>query len=438
MSTQHIKPHSQDRLLDLVFSDLDIWENAINDGDEKKIKRRILQDYSDPKVREDLKETIRNRKYHVSPPHEAQIPKDDGTMRTVYVNKDKDRILLTVINNIFFKYCKHMIHPSCMSYQIGIGCGKIDKKVVRDIQRIGVAKSGFIGYKIDLSKYFDTVPLEYIDGVFDQIENQFGPSAIMDLVREYYHDDTLLDLRKQKFQKYTSLRQGCAIAAFLADAVLYDIDKTMSELDVVYYRYSDDILILGPNAENAYIQISEMLNQKTLKLNPNKVERLDGNHWFTFLGFSIKNDKITLSKKRIKNLQKAIEERSIRSKSKNNCSRVAMHRIYTYLYDTSITKFGYAEGILPIINCEEDIEALDLFILDCIRACDTNKTKLGGLGYNKTGENGVIVRGKGRNVRSNRNKIDVVDNYVSLSHMQKLFNTNRTVYETYVRDMIMS
>ena len=115
-----------------------------------------------------------------------------------------------------------------------------------------------------------------------------------------------------------------------------------------------------------------------------------------------------------------------------------MHRIYTYLYDTSITKFGYAEGIFPIINCEEDIEALDLFILDCIRACDTNKTKLGGLGYNKTGENGVIVRGKGRNVRSNRNKIDVVDNYVSLSHMQTLFNTNRTVYETYVRDMIMS
>ena len=79
---------------------MDIWENAINDGDEKKIKRRILQDYSDPKVREDLKETIRNHKYHVSPPHEAQIPKDDGTMRTVYVNKDKDRILLTVINNI--------------------------------------------------------------------------------------------------------------------------------------------------------------------------------------------------------------------------------------------------------------------------------------------------------------------------------------------------
>jgi hypothetical protein len=328
-----------------------------------------------------------------------------------------------------------MIHPACLSYQIGIGCGKIDKRVVRDIQKIKLDSNGFIGYKIDLSKYFDSVPLPYIDEVFDQIENKFGPSAILDLVREYYHSDILLDMKKQEIHKYTSLRQGCAIAAFLADSVLYDIDKTMSEMNVVYYRYSDDILILGENADKAFEVISDMLNAKSLTLNPKKVEHLDKEHWFTFLGFSIKGDQITLSKKRIKNLQKAIENCTIRSKNLN--ADKALHKVYRYLYDTTLTPYGYAEGILPVINNEHDIKLIDEFIIDCIRACGTKKTRLGGLGYDKTGKDGVIIRGRGRNVKANRQKVQTLDKYVTLSYMQILFNKNRNVYDAYVQNMML-
>ena len=427
----------QDKLLDLVFSELGIWEEAINDGDEKEIKSHILTNYSDPNYRNDLKEKVRNHEYHIQPPHEAQIPKDDGTMRTVYANEGIDRVFLTVINNVFFKYCGHMIHKTCKSYQIGIGCGKIDKQVVRDIQKIKTAKDK-LGYKIDLSKYFDTVPIQYIDEVFDNIEKQFGPSTILDVVREYYHDDTLLDLERNEIHKYTSLRQGCAIAAFLADAVLYDVDEVISGYNVVYYRYSDDILILGEDADTAYEKISIMLDEKSLKLNPKKVEVLNGDHWFTFLGFSIRNDQITLSKKRIKNLQKVIERCTIDCHSKGYNSKTAMRRIYTYLYDTSITKYGYADGILPIVNVKSDLQELDNFILDCLRACDTKRKKVGGLGYNKAGKNGVVVRGKGKNVKANLAKQPIVDGYIPITYMQELFQSNRNIYETYVKDMILS
>lgn len=430
-------PDSDDLLLDLVFSDMEIWENAINDGDEKKIKQFILENFSNPYYREKIKEQIKNHEYHVQPPHEAHIPKDDGTMRTVYANEGQDRILLTVINNIFFKYCKHMIHKTCTSYQIGIGCGKIDKWVIEDIKSIKTT-NGKLGYKIDLSKYFDSVPLPYIDAVFDELETFFGPSSVLDLVREYYHSDVLLDIERNEIHKYTSLRQGCAIAAFLADSVLYDIDETISTYNVIYYRYSDDILILGEDADKAYEKISEMLNEKSLTLNPKKVEILDQNHWFTFLGFSIKGNDITLSKKRLKNLQKAIEERTIDCRAKTNNSKTAMHKVYTYLYDNSITKYGYAEGILPVINVSEDLQAIDNFIMDCLRACDTKKDKIGGLGYNKKGAKGVIVRGKGRNVKTNRTKIPIIPGYVPISYMQTLFNSNQNVYKTYVKDMIMS
>ena len=93
-----------DKLLNIVFSDDAIWEQAITKGDEKNIRHHILEDFSNPNVRQELKEKIENYNYQISPPHEARIPKDDGSMRTVYVNKSSDRILLTVINNIFFIY----------------------------------------------------------------------------------------------------------------------------------------------------------------------------------------------------------------------------------------------------------------------------------------------------------------------------------------------
>jgi len=429
---------ANDRLLELVFSNYNIWEQAIIDGDEKAIKHSVLKNVSDPIQREELKQQLIDHTYHIKPPHEAHIPKDDGTMRTVYANEADDRVLLTVINNIFFKYCPEMIHHNCVSYQTGIGCGKIDKAVVNKIRHTKTLPDK-LGYKIDLSKYFDSVPIEYIDKVFDDIEHKFGPSCILDLVREYYHDDTLLDIDRNEIHKYTSLRQGCAIAAFLANAVLFDIDKTISKYNVVYCRYSDDILIIGVDADIAYFKISEMLNARSLVLNPKKIEILTKDKWFTFLGFSIRGQQITLSKKRIKNLQHEIEKRTIKRKNKKKADIGTIIRsVYIYLYDTAVTKYGYADGILPIINCDEDIRQFDLFIMDCIRASITGKTRIGGLGYDKNGKNGVITRGKGRHVHTNREKIPHIKNYTTLKHMQNLFINDREAYTAYVKELIVS
>ena len=70
------------------------------------------------------------------------------------------------------------------------------------------------------------------------------------------------------------MRQGCAVAAFLADAVLFDIDQTISNLNVYYVRYSDDILIVGHEYETGYKILKTMLAEKELILNPKKVETL--------------------------------------------------------------------------------------------------------------------------------------------------------------------
>lgn len=41
-------------------------------------------------------------KYEISPPHTAQIPKENGEFRTVYVNEPIDRVVLGIANDLLF------------------------------------------------------------------------------------------------------------------------------------------------------------------------------------------------------------------------------------------------------------------------------------------------------------------------------------------------
>lgn len=424
----------QDRLLGELFSYDAGWDKAVLGGLDKRIRQGILEDFSSPAFREELMARIAAGRYHILPPHEAQVPKDDGTMRTVYANDARDRVLLTAVNDALFRLCPDMVHPSCKSYQSGIGCGKVARQVSRDLQALDPGLES-LGYKVDLTKYFDSVAIGRIDEVFGGVRDRLGPSSVLDMLLEYYHDDVLLDLNKKKIHKYTSLRQGCAVAAFLADAALEPVDRAMCGMGLPYYRYSDDILLLGPKADEAFKELSGMLDGMGLSLNPKKVERLEPGKWFTFLGFSLKGDMISLSKKRVGNFQAAIEKRTVGSMSENNNSESAMRRVAGYLYDGSFTGYGYAEGILPIINAREDLRQLDLFVLDCLRACDTGKEKLGGLGWDRYKKDGVVRRGKGRNVASNRAKRPWIDGYVPLSHMRAAYLSSRAAYDAYANQM---
>ena len=255
------------------------WEKAVQTAVEKDISQQLLREMSTPDNRILLYRALKANTYHIRPPHEAQIPKDNGEYRTVYVNEDQDRVILSIINDMLFELCPEMVHKHCMSYQKGIGCGKVVQKASQIIKTM---KEKEIGVKVDLSKYFDSVPIRYIEDVFQKIENKFGPSKILDLLNDYYHDNTVIDMEKKTIEKYSSLRQGCAVAAFLADAVLYDMDAVLSEMNVFYVRYSDDILVLGKSWKEGYALLQKKLAEKELTLNPKKVEFLDKDHGSSF------------------------------------------------------------------------------------------------------------------------------------------------------------
>lgn len=419
----------EDKILEKFF-ELERWKYAIDKGIDKDISRRDLYQLAKPETRTRMYHAIKSGKYEIAPPHTAQIPKDNGEFRTVYVNEPMDRILLSIANDLLFELTPEMIHPNCKSYQKGTGCGKIVQEVSR---KICETKGEVIGWKSDLSKYFDSVPIRFIDGAFDAVEQKYGHSALIDVLRKYYHSDYYFDKEGNLLQMYQSLKQGCAVASWLADVLLYHIDDQLECLNGFYVRYSDDMLFIGTGYETAMKVLTEELAKMEMRLNPKKVEYLTHTKWFKFLGFSIKGEFISLSGSRIKTFQKEIEQRTI--KKKGVTLTKAINSINSYLYKGN-GEFSWATQVLPICNVTCDINELNKFVMDCLRAVKTGKKKIGGLGYAATKINGCIQRGQGRNVKANRMKTEKeISGYLTICCMRNALLTSREAYVTLIENL---
>lgn len=414
------------------FFEKERWESAIDVGVGKHIDKGELRKLTAPQVRLALYEAIASDNYAIAPPRIALIPKDEpGKFREVMICENVDRVVLSIINNMFFELFPEFVHNACYSYKSGIGCGKVVQDVARECSQL---KGNIIGKKYDLQKYFDNVAIEHIDALFDRMETKYGKSKIIDVVRAFYHSNILFDEDDNLIEVYKSIKQGTATSSFMADALLYHIDEELSNMKgVKYWRYSDDILVLGPEYNKADVVLKKRLQQMGLTINPKKEQVLDNQHWFKFLGFSVKGSQITLSKGRIKSFQKEIEKRTI--KQRKTSLTKAVNQVNSYLYKGDGT-FSWATSVLPIVNVSKDIDALNAFVMDCLRACATGKKKIGGLGVVNDKADHTILRGTGKNVSANRSKTDKdITGFLSLRCMQNSLLTRRAVYDTLVRSM---
>lgn len=418
-----------DKILEMFFQ-FDRWQYAIDKSVGKGVKKAHLYQLTKPEIRMAMYQAIKEGGYEIAPPHTAQIPKDNGEYRTVYVNEPIDRVFLSIANDLLFELMPEMIHPKCQSYQKGIGCGKIVKEISR---RICQTKGETIGWKSDFSKYFDSVPIRFIDEAFDKVEVKWGKSAIIDVLRKYYHSDWYFDTDGELRQSYQSLKQGCSVASWLANVVMFSLDERLSELDGEYVRYSDDALFVGPDYLKAMRIMEEEVALRDMKLNPKKIEYLTHTRWFKFLGYSIKGADISLSSTRIKTFQKEIERRTI--KCKNITFMKAVNKVNQYLYRGD-GEFSWATQILPVVNVKKDIQTLSVFVMDCLRAVKTGKKKIGGLGYVVNQSEGCIQRGIGKNVKANRLKTEsYISEILTIGCMQNALNTSRDAYKTLVNIM---
>ena len=246
--------------------------------------------------------------------------------------------------------------------------------------------------------------------------------CIDQIVWEYLHDDTVIDENGEIKHVYKGIAQGFAVSPFLANYILRDVDEEISKLNVLYKRYSDDILILGPDFEQAQAILYRKLAEKGLTINPKKVTAIDAATAFTFLGFKIRGAEITFSADTVKRLKKTIRSYTKTRKGQPLKDEAVLRRVIRQInhdlyvaYLQNDREFGWAEYMFGTVNVVEDIAELDRYIKDHLRHVYTGKWNSCG-NYHKV-PNEMLRR----------------CGYVSMVHLFKLYKISKPLYRNEVR-----
>lgn len=447
------------KLLDMMF-DYDRWVDLLEHAEEKGINKTVLRKMSSPEVRLELYKRIVTGTYEISPPHAILIPKDKpGEFRTVYANEDVDRILLTLINDCMMSlFKKKYIHPSCVSYQKGLGSQETVSKIPKTMKKLYKGNGKPIAIVSDYEKFFDRICIEAIDNCLDIMEMELGfevgTESVIELVRRYYHCNLYFDVDGNLQNEYKAIKQGSATAAILSCMILYDLDKYMAEKYPLYIRYSDDSLTCADDIDEAISDINRLASQYGIRLNPVKIKPVYIDKWFKFLGFLIKGDQITLSKNRIKKLTKEIVKSTLSkqnihpNQAKKNIKRILYGNADGYSWATAA--FGAMQ------NCDKDVETLNNWIMDVIRLCEIRHKRneerkakgqkqikikytfndVGGLGVVTDHDDYTIIRGKGKKIATARQRTQKeIDNYKSVGCLLGCYKLGRPIYESVVRSI---
>ena len=447
------------KLLEMMFRH-EMWQEMVDKANEKGINVTVVKQMCNPHVRVKLYEMILNEQLEIAPSRMAQIPKDTpGEMRTVFICEDADRIILSLINDCLFRLFPDMVHKQCKSYLTGESCGKTVQEVSKEITRLTKnTEHKHIGNRYDFTKYFDRVDLKAILDVFDEIERRLGfkkgSEPVMNLLRKFYKSNLVFDLDGNLIEMYSGLKQGVATASFLADVILYELDEFMYNKYKSYWRYSDDLICLAEDTSEITNDINRIICKYGVQLNGKKTKELYSDEFFKFLGFDLCGDVITLSGRRAKKFAKEIYSRTIAKPNIN--PKQAKENVKQFLYGNG-DGYSWASACFSALkNCDEDIDVLNNFTMDCLRLCEVRynynqerkrnglkpkKIKygwddIGGIGVVANSSEHTLVRGAGKKVKTARQRTEKeIEHYKSIGCLLNAYQIAKPVFEACVRSI---
>ena len=85
----------KDKILTMFF-DINRWTKAIEKGVLKDIRKSELIKLTEEPTRIRMAEAMLNGKYQITPPHIAQIPKDNGEFRTVFRSVEQPKTIRNI------------------------------------------------------------------------------------------------------------------------------------------------------------------------------------------------------------------------------------------------------------------------------------------------------------------------------------------------------
>jgi RNA-directed DNA polymerase len=209
-----------------------------------------------------------------------------------------DALILKVLTRIIQDNLKTFLSKSCYHLK---GHGG-PKGAIRDVMKHSPKYKFFC--KTDVKSYYDSID-HYT--LLMKLHNHIHDSKIIGYVWQFLNrcvesGGLYRDVRK-------GIPRGSSLSPLMGAFYLIELDNKMEKLDVKYYRYMDDILILASTRwklKKAIRVLNQTFNELKLEKHPDKTLLGRTERGFDFLGYFIKPGRLSVSLKTIKNFVERI------------------------------------------------------------------------------------------------------------------------------------
>lgn len=385
-------------ILDEITNE-NIWNEYI-DFKEKQlsVSRQELDEiraFFSSKKYINIAEGIAKDEYTFSIPTKHFINKiNKSKKRVVYTYNEEETYILKVITYLFSKRYDKKYSNNCYSFRRNITVKDGIKKIISTPNL-----NQLYGYKIDISNYFNSIDVNLLLKKLESFIN--SDKRLFDFIKKLLLDDRVF-LNGEIIHENKGIMAGVPISSFLANIFLNEVDTYFESENILYLRYSDDIILFAEKESIKYYieKLDNFISINKLTINDDKRKYIFPNDKWDYLGFSIKNGEIDISnvskqkiKGKIKRLSRKLRRWMLKKDANPERAILAMNRkINKKFYGiNNNNELTWELWYFPIINTTKGIHEIDLYIQQTLRYIATGKynkknynityTKLRELGY---------------------------------------------------------
>lgn len=299
--------------------------------------------------------------------------------RVVYSYNSEENIMLKFIAWSLYRYDNYFAH-NCYAFRRNYG-------VKNAINRLKYTKEidKMFCLKIDIHNYFNSIDVNILlDKLYFIKEDD---AALYNLFIKMLSNDLVIYNGRIIHEKH-GVMAGTPTSPFLANVYLSDLDKYFEDNEILYFRYSDDILIFAKTLDELTKYkciIYDYINKMHLEINPDKAAIYNPGETIEFLGFSYHNGKIDISDSTILKTKGKIKRKanSLRrwARKKNlPKKKAAIGFINTMNYkfyggdDKDIyDEFTWSKWFFPNITTDNGLKIIDKYMQEYIRYICTGR-----------------------------------------------------------------
>ena len=382
------------------LSEEEFWKEFLDYKIEKQHlfekEQKVFRDFIDEKRYLRLIYDIRKQDYIPPIPFKKEISKaDTDKKRVIYSFEEDFNILLKGI--AFYLYIfDGEFSDNCYAFRRNYGV----KDAIRRIKCIKGLGDKYC-LKLDIHNYFNSIDVDilleklgFIKKSDEELYLFFEKLLMLD--RAYVGNDIISEKR--------GAMAGTPISPFFANVYLLDMDKLFESENVIYFRYSDDILVFADSEDDIkkyQYKIFEIINQNKLTINLDKTKLCKPKEEWEFLGFSYDNGEIDLSSNTIRKMKAKIKRKAHalrRWADRKNLSgeraargfiKAMNKKLYTYKYqEVRGTEFSWSRWFFPCITTDKGLKIIDEYLQKYIRYAVTGRHYKGNykISYDKLKE----------------------------------------------------